>query len=268
MRILIALILVGATAMPSWAKRCESADARKAVVEGKTQYDLGHYREAISLWEKVYLECPSPGLLFNLAQAHRMLGDKEEAITLYRSWLRESTDKDPEVRKEVEARVAELAALIAAQKKNAEQPPTGVDGSAPPPAAGAEAGGRVDVIPEPDAGSGDRGATDSPAWYQDWVGWSILTGGVVVVGVGAGLFVHGGTLHDRAESTVDQDEAIALSDSSTSYRFTGGTMIVVGGLLSIGGVVRLAITPRSESPRHRGTHVSVGPGWIGVAGSF
>lgn len=273
MRGFMVILALAAWSAPAFAgKKCESADARKAVVDGKTHYDFGRYQEAIELWERAYAECPSTGLLFNLAQAHRMLGNNEEAITLYRSWLREAPDIDPEVRREVEARVSELAALIAAQRKAAERPPTGVSGEG--------AGGRTETEPattEPAVTEPPPAVEPSqplppppsdpspPAWYKDRWGLVLTAAGVATLGVGAGLFIHGGSLADDAANAMDEAEVQRMIDSAGTYRTVGSVFLVVGGAVAVTGIVKLVIPDR---PKRRAADVAVGPGWIVVSGEF
>ncbi len=284
MRGLTIIVLVLATSAPAFGdKRCESADARKWVFDGKTDYDLGRFHEAIERWEKAYAVCPSPGLLFNLAQAHRMVGDNEQAITLYRSWLREEPDADAQTRKEVEARISELAALIAAQRTTAEKPPTGVSGEATtdrPTTGTPPTGTETSEVPPHALAVTPAPRADGPVpveipderqearpWYRDWMGWSLVAGGVAVAGLGGGLFLYGGSLHDDAEGTFDRAEAEELNQSANSYRLVGGSMFVAGLAVASAGVVKLVLT---DSPRTggRATSVAFGAGWIAITGRF
>ncbi len=57
-----------------------------------TEYDLGHYKDALADFEKVYTAQHVPALLFNIAQCHRLLGELKEAAAVYRSFI----SRDPQ----------------------------------------------------------------------------------------------------------------------------------------------------------------------------
>ena len=79
-------------------------DARAAYDAGSSEYDLGHYKSALSDFEKAFKLRHIPALLFNIAQCHRMLGEMKEAATVYRSFI----SKDPQ-----NVRVGQASALLA-----------------------------------------------------------------------------------------------------------------------------------------------------------
>lgn len=70
----------------------EVEDARAAYDAGSSEYDLGHYKDALALFEKAFRLRHVPALLFNIAQCHRMLGELREAATVYRSFIAKETD--------------------------------------------------------------------------------------------------------------------------------------------------------------------------------
>jgi tetratricopeptide (TPR) repeat protein len=75
-----------AVAQPTAAKR---AQAEAAYKEGLRHYNVGDYPRAIEKFKESYLLFPAPLLLFNVAQAHRLNGDCEQALRQYRAYLRE-----------------------------------------------------------------------------------------------------------------------------------------------------------------------------------
>ncbi len=247
-------------------EQCKSKVGQQLWIDGMKSFNLGRHAEAVERWEKAYDLCAEPDLLFNLAQAHRKLNNLEKARELFRSYLREAPSVTPAEREDIQKKITELDDLITIQKKSAESPPQGVKGGetgtsepSPIPAIG------KDAVP---GGAPGRQATGEPAlWYRDWIGWSLVAGGVAVAGLGGGLFVHGTGLHDDAEATLDLDEADRLNESGTSYRTAGGIMLVAGLAVSAVGVVKLAITDSSTS-RGRSTSVAVGAGWVVFSGTF
>jgi hypothetical protein len=59
-------------------------EARRLAAEGMRLFTVGDYEEAIRAFKASYLRVPVPGLLYNMAQAHRLLGHCPEATVLYR----------------------------------------------------------------------------------------------------------------------------------------------------------------------------------------
>lgn len=85
------------------------ADAKKARVEweqGSKLYDLGRFEDALSAFERAYLEKDDPVFLYNIGQCHRQASRQAEALRAYRSYLRLAPDALN--RGEVERRIAEL----------------------------------------------------------------------------------------------------------------------------------------------------------------
>ena len=109
--------------------------------KGASEYNLGHFAEAISEFEKAYEQDPAPILLFNIAQAHRQSGNNERAAFFYRRYLEQDPNTDN--RADVEKRIKDLELVIQQQNDVKRRPPTEVTdqdhhsatqpGSAPPP---------------------------------------------------------------------------------------------------------------------------------------
>ena len=63
-------------------------EAAKALfVQGQSEYDLGHFQEALTLFEQAYKKKNVAALLYNIAQCHRQLGDLKMARTTYKAFL-------------------------------------------------------------------------------------------------------------------------------------------------------------------------------------
>jgi tetratricopeptide (TPR) repeat protein len=88
---------------------------------GTAAYNLGKYQEAAKEYEQAYEATLDPALLFNVAQAYRLAGDRKRAITTYRSYLRSAPNG-------AERGLAELKLKELESQPNAEAPPV------PPPA--------------------------------------------------------------------------------------------------------------------------------------
>src|SRR4051794_4096008 len=81
--LVLAALLV---ALPAAAEDKEAA--RKAYSEGSRYYDLSQYADALEAFKRAYWNYEDPIFLFNIAQCHRLLDHKSEAISFYRSYLR------------------------------------------------------------------------------------------------------------------------------------------------------------------------------------
>jgi tetratricopeptide (TPR) repeat protein len=81
----------------SGTARADSLDpperARTLSDQGRTYHADGDYDHAIGSFKAAYELAPSPGLLFNLAQAYRLKGDCENAAIMYKSYLRTGPDR-------------------------------------------------------------------------------------------------------------------------------------------------------------------------------
>jgi tetratricopeptide (TPR) repeat protein len=106
--------------------------ARALFAQGQVHYSLGEYEQAIGKFRRAYELTSAPGLLFNIAQAHRLNGDCKQALEVYRHFVRLA----PESEYRGEA-ATQIAALI-------------LRCGAPPPTS-------------PGADQGDRGAADARA---------------------------------------------------------------------------------------------------------
>lgn len=69
--------------------------ARQLADRGRVLHDSGDYGNAIAAYNEAYALAPSPGLLFNLAQAYRLAGKCDDAAWMYRRFLdsHPSTDR-------------------------------------------------------------------------------------------------------------------------------------------------------------------------------
>ena len=205
MRAIIAIV-VGATMLASTAlaspteQAVENKPAARAAFQNALRhYNLSEFSEALASFKEAYRNYPDPSFLFNIAQCHRQLGQKQDAVRSYRAYLREA----PTVanRTEVEQLIASLEQSIREERATMSRPPTGAmsPGSPGPPAeatptepttapapatttpteAAPAAAVEVHAAPPP--------KQDKPI-YKKWWLWTAV-GAVVVVGVGVGLGV-------------------------------------------------------------------------------
>lgn len=69
--------------------------ARAEYQEGTAAYNLGRFDEAAQHYEAAYKLVPDPNMLFNIAQSYRMAGRLEQALPVFRGFLRESPPNAP-----------------------------------------------------------------------------------------------------------------------------------------------------------------------------
>jgi len=177
----------------------QQQDAKTIYEHALSLYALGRYAEAAPLFEKAFELKPVPALLYNAAQAHRLAGHAEQAVTLYESYLR--MYGDPSRRAEIEAHIIELKKAIAAQHAAATSPPTSPETSAVPPG-GATAPA---ATPSSETLTATAPARPKPVYKKPWF-WAAVGGGVLVVTgviVGVAVGTRGHTSPPASFGTVD-----------------------------------------------------------------
>ncbi|MFL5305756.1 MAG: tetratricopeptide repeat protein [Polyangia bacterium] len=124
----IVTIVCAAALLAATGARAESgnnADTAQAHFDrGAKLYNLGHFQDAIGDFEKAYDLDPSPIFLFNIAQSHRQLGNKERALFFYRRYLEQAPKAAN--RDDVERRMKELQAALQQEAEAKQKPPTDV----------------------------------------------------------------------------------------------------------------------------------------------
>ena len=100
------VVAVALAAAPTAASADTKADARALSDEGRRYHDAGDYDRAIIAFRRAYELAPSPALLFNLGQSYRLKGACDDAVIMYRSYLK--TEPPAEHRKLTEAHLASV----------------------------------------------------------------------------------------------------------------------------------------------------------------
>lgn len=111
----------------------DQAKAKQLYEDGEKAYNLGQFDKAIQLFTNAYEEWPEAAFLFNIAQAYRQAGDCKQALFFYKRFLslKENDTKKPikpEVKKDVEGRIAELEDCV--KRDIANKPPDSLDSGA------------------------------------------------------------------------------------------------------------------------------------------
>jgi tetratricopeptide (TPR) repeat protein len=86
-----------------------TAAARAHAKQGLALYDLKRFQEAFGEFEQAYLIEQDPALLYDMAQCQRKLGNSEEALHFYKTYLRRVPKGPSAVEAEKRAREIEDA---------------------------------------------------------------------------------------------------------------------------------------------------------------
>jgi len=138
-------------------------------------FELGQFKEALGEFEQAYKLSPHPLLLFNIAQAERLAGERDRALATYTAYLQAVPDAPN--RSDVEAFVAELSRP--AEPVRLERP----------------------VDRQPDAATRAIYVKTPQPVYKKWWLWTSV--GVVVVGAVVVGAVVGTRPHDPSLGVVD-----------------------------------------------------------------
>ncbi len=182
-----------------------AAQVRALASEAQVQYDLGHFRRALDLFEQVYQQkSDAHAILFNVAQCHRKLGELRAAADTYRSFLVKADAGSREAGLAQEL-LAEVEGALHEERKATAAPPHGTAPLEPPPARPAQAAAPMAPLPAPAPPLALAAPAPPPSHHT-----SYLLGGtgaaLLAVGVVAGLKSHGagsglsGSAHPQAEA--------------------------------------------------------------------
>src|SRR5438270_12153985 len=104
-----ALVTLPATAVHADATtNANTAKAKQFYDVGVTNYNLGHYQDALVAFEQAYRIRHDAAFLFNIGQCQRQLRRFEEAERSYRAYLRESNELPQGTRDQVQKLIAEM----------------------------------------------------------------------------------------------------------------------------------------------------------------
>jgi tetratricopeptide (TPR) repeat protein len=122
---------LAATAAPAAAGDPVPPKARKLAERGRELHQRGDYTRAIAAFKEAYVLAPSPGLLFNLAQAYRLQGNCDDAALMYRRYIAAA----PPWRDERTLAQAHLSTVVrCVQKRSLNLPPDAAMVHLPAPA--------------------------------------------------------------------------------------------------------------------------------------
>ena len=123
-RVLLRLVLFGVMGsavapVPALAQPAPAVDkkqvARQYTEAGLAAAKLGDYDTAIGFYSKAYQLVPHPTLIFDIAEAHRLAGRVDQAMTLYRRYLTDAPNGP--LAQDARDRIAEVEAKKAEEAK-------------------------------------------------------------------------------------------------------------------------------------------------------
>jgi tetratricopeptide (TPR) repeat protein len=231
---------------PAMARAQSDAEKKQKAKEhyeiGTRFFDVGKYGDAVKEYEEAYLLTGDPKLLYNIGQAYRLWDHSEEALRVYKNYLRQRPDA--ENRADVEKKIADLERLIEDRRRGVGPqpaevtPPPPLVGQPPPPVS-------PPALPPPVAGGepppvGGLAAETPPAApppaRRTWLTYSLLGVG------GAGLLtavVAGAVAASKAKKLQDASQNHEPFDPAVEQNGkTANAVAVLAGVvgLAAGGV--------------------------------
>jgi tetratricopeptide (TPR) repeat protein len=228
--------------------------ARQYTDAGQAAAQIGDYDTAINFYQKAYQLVPHPALIFDIAQAQRLAGRIDLALSLYRRYLsdapagplaQDARDRIAEIeaaraeeaRKLEEARKAEEdRARKAEDDRRAEEArkvaEAGQERERAAAAATAPSGAPV-ASPPLDTGAPE--AAVPPGRNLRIAAIASGAGGIAGVAIGIGFAVHSRTLNDRVSNKPGMmfdkatDDAGHLANTMAYVGVIGGTALVATG---------------------------------------
>lgn len=235
--VLLLAISNAATADNSTAKAKELYDV------GLTDYNLGHYEEALVAFEQAYRIRHDPALLFNIGQCQRQLHHYVDAQRSYRAYLRESQDVSDSTRDQVQKLVAEMQKAI--DDERAKQPP-------PVTPSRAERAEPQPNAPAPSPMSVSQ--ADNRAGQTKMIaGIAIAAFGVAAIATGGGFYAVASSANDSLNHPSNGTYSASAEDRRNTFQSLDISAFVVGGVAFAAGATIAVVGWRQ---RH---HLTVTP---------
>jgi hypothetical protein len=239
--------------------------AHSAYLLGKRFFEESDYGSASHNFIDAYkLDCTKPELLLNIARANELLGNRAEAIHALETYMERGTSLGPDDKTQLQRRIDNLKAALAAQQPTAPPPPTVV---APPPTTPPPPTATAAPLPPP---------TVDERHHTVWPWITVGVGGAALIAGGALYLVGSGDV-SSAEKVCPGGKCSKANASQASSGNTGDTLEGVGaglfwgGLAVAGGGILwhfLEPTGPLKTDAKASWNPVVGPGYAGVEGRF
>jgi tetratricopeptide (TPR) repeat protein len=126
----LALCVLGPSVVRGAESDTEKKQRAKEHYEIATRfYDVGKYGEAVKEYEEAYMLTGDAALLFNIGQAYRLWDRPEDAIRVYKNYLRQRPDAVN--RTDVEKKIADLEKVVEERRRGGAPPGEAVSPPAP-----------------------------------------------------------------------------------------------------------------------------------------
>jgi len=192
---------------PPAAPEATAADATKRArdlfAQGQLHYSLGEYPQALADLRRAYELSSAPGLLFNIAQAHRLNGDCKQALEVYRHFIRLASESP--YRGEAETHVATLE-----RRCGGAAPPAPAPSVPRADLQKAKPAGPPPLLQSPRA---DIAAKPAPRWSVRRRTSAALLAGGIGLGLGAGALYWWN--HDRYDAWQNEDQRLSARMANT-----------------------------------------------------
>jgi tetratricopeptide (TPR) repeat protein len=203
------------------------AAPNEAAVRAEQHFEAKEYEQAIEALREAYATEPDPAFVFAEGSALQELGRYDEAIEVYERFLALAPPKE-QAQKAFDRIQICRAALD--ESEPAPEP-------APPP--------RV-VEPEPEPRPSQPIDRDEPTlpWHRDVAGGVLLGVGLATAATGGALLgVGAGRRSDALDASTESGFRSDLR-GTTALQGTGVALLVTGGALLVGAIVRYTIVRR------------------------
>src|SRR5436190_13175615 len=114
--------------------------ARAHFQQGDTYFKLEKYANALQEFEQAYLAKQDPSFLYNIAQCHRLMGNRVEAVRFYKRYLNDAPNAPN--RPVAEKHIRDLESALGAEELTGSHP-------APPPTAPTPGTPPAGTVPPP-----------------------------------------------------------------------------------------------------------------------
>jgi tetratricopeptide (TPR) repeat protein len=225
------------------APAAQLAQAKALTAQAELDYKVGHFQQSLDEYTQAYELVPTPALLFNIGQCHRLLKNYERAIFFFRGYLRDKPDAPN--RTVVDGLVADSQRLLeeeqAQAKKEAEERDAGVERQR------AEEQSRA----EDEARARQQVATGPPPQPKSPViriaGIAVAGAGIITIGTGIAFGLKSRSASNDIAQVSNQMGTWTAADASlyasgqhdatvaTALYIAGAVAVAAGGVLTIFG---------------------------------